>query len=321
MTYTPPKQSIIHGPRFSSVENYGWALDKRDAGQANHWLAHDISMARDIEQWKTGQITEDEKLIVKRNLGFFVTADSLAANNIVLGTLRHIRAEECRKYLVRQAYEEAVHTEAYQYIVESLGLDEAEIFNAYHEVPSIRAKDEFLLPYIDVLTNPNFETGTFANDQALLKSIFAFGCVMEGLFFYVGFVQILALGRQNKMVGAAKEYQYILRDESGHCNYGIDLFNTIRNEIPALFTPQLQEELADMMRKGVELELGYAKDTMPRGVLGLNVPMFENYLKFIANRRMSQCAMPLIYEDTANPFEWMAEMIDLQKEENFFETR
>ena len=137
-------------------------------------------MQRDIELWKNPHgLTDDERLIVKRNLGFFVTADSLAANNIVLGTYRHITAPECRQYLLRQAFEEAIHTHAYQYIVESLGLDEAEIFNAYHEVKSIRDKDEFLIPFIDVLTNPTFKTGTPEADRQLLKSLIVF-CLHHG---------------------------------------------------------------------------------------------------------------------------------------------
>jgi ribonucleoside-diphosphate reductase beta chain len=115
-----------------------------------------------------------------------VTADSLAANNIVLGTYRHITAPECRQYLLRQAFEEAIHTHAYQYIVESLGLDEGEIFNAYNEIESIRDKDQFLIPFIDVLTIPEFKTGTTEADQTLLRSLIVFACLMEGLFFYVG---------------------------------------------------------------------------------------------------------------------------------------
>ena len=151
---------------------YHWAWEKYLAGCANHWMPQEVSMQRDIAQWKDpNALSEDERLIVKRNLGFFVTADSLAANNIVLGTYRHITAPECRQYLLRQAFEEAIHTHAYQYIVESLGLDEAEIFNAYHEVDSIRAKDDFLIPFIDTLTDPNFQTGTPEADQQLLRSL------------------------------------------------------------------------------------------------------------------------------------------------------
>ncbi len=296
---------------------YKWAWDKYLSACANHWMPQEINMQRDIETWKNPNgLTDDERLIVKRNLGFFVTADSLAANNIVLGTYRHITAPECRQYLLRQAFEEAIHTHAYQYIVESLGLNEAEIFNAYHEIKSIRDKDEFLIP-----SNPTFKTGTMEADQDLLKSLIVFACIMEGLFFYVGFVQILAMGRQNKMMGSSEQYQYILRDESMHCNFGIDLINTIKMENPHLWTPEFREEIRTLMKKGVDLEYAYAEDTMPRGVLGLNATMFKEYLRFIANRRCQQIGIDPLFDKADNPFPWMAEMIDLKKEKNFFETR
>lgn len=301
---------------------YKWAWEKYLATCANHWMPQEINMSRDIALWKDPNgLTEDERRIVKRNLGFFVTADSLAANNIVLGTYRHITAPECRQFLLRQAFEEAIHTHAYQYIVESLGLDEGEIFNAYHEVSSIRAKDEFLIPFIDVLTDPNFKTGTPEADQQLLRSLIVFACIMEGIFFYVGFAQILALGRQNKMTGAAEQYQYILRDESMHCNFGIDLINTIKLENPQLWTPEFRDEIRGLIQQGVELEYRYAEDTMPRGVLGLNAAMFKEYLRFIANRRCQQIGIDAIYPGAENPFPWMSEMLDLKKERNFFETR
>lgn len=301
---------------------YKWAWEKYLAGCANHWMPQEINMSRDIALWKDPNgLTEDERRIVKRNLGFFVTADSLAANNIVLGTYRHITAPECRQFLLRQAFEEAIHTHAYQYIVESLGLDEGEIFNAYHEVTSIRAKDEFLIPFIHTLTDPAFKTGTLEADQKLLKSLIVFACIMEGLFFYVGFTQILALGRQNKMTGAAEQYQYILRDESMHCNFGIDLINQIKLENPHLWTAEFRAEIRELFKQAVELEYRYAEDTMPRGVLGLNASMFKSYLRFISNRRCQQIGLDPLYPNEENPFPWMSEMIDLKKERNFFETR
>ena len=143
---------------------YKWAWEKYLATCANHWMPQEVNMTRDIALWKDPNgLTEDERRIIKRNLGFFVTADSLAANNIVLGTYRHITAPECRQFLLRQAFEEAIHTHAYQYIVESLGLDESEIFNAYNEVASIRNKDEFLIPFIEAISD--------------LSRVWSFSCV------------------------------------------------------------------------------------------------------------------------------------------------
>ncbi|MHB8315581.1 MAG: ribonucleotide-diphosphate reductase subunit beta [Acidithiobacillus ferrivorans] len=301
---------------------YQWAWDKYLSACANHWMPQEIQMSRDIALWKDPKgLTDDERLIIKRNLGFFTTADSLAANNIVLGTYRHITAPECRQYMLRQAFEEAIHTHAYQYIVESLGLDESEIFNMYREVKSVRDKDEFLMPFIDVLADPNFKTGTTGNDQKFLRSLIVFAAIMEGTFFYVGFSQILALGRQNKMTGAAEQYQYILRDESMHCNFGIDMANQIKLENPLLWTEEFQQEIIDLIRKGVDLECAYAEDTMPRGVLGLNAGTFKEYVKFIGNRRLLQLGLPQQYPGATNPFPWMSEMMDLKKEKNFFEQK
>ncbi|MDD2844108.1 MAG: ribonucleotide-diphosphate reductase subunit beta [Rhodoferax sp.] len=301
---------------------YKWAWEKYLSSCANHWMPQEVNMTRDIALWKDPNgLTEDERRIVKRNLGFFVTADSLAANNIVLGTYRHITAPECRQFLLRQAFEEAIHTHAYQYIVESLGLDEGEIFSAYNEIKSIRDKDEFLIPFIEAIMDPQFKTGTPEADQTLLKSLIVFACLMEGLFFYVGFTQILALGRQNKMTGAAEQYQYILRDESMHCNFGIDLINQLKLENPQLWTAEFKAEIKALFETAVDLEYRYAEDTMPRGVLGMNASMFKGYLRYIANRRATQIGLEALFPNEENPFPWMSEMIDLKKERNFFETR
>ena len=301
---------------------YKWAWEKYLAACANHWMPQEVNMSADIALWKSPNgLTEDERRLVKRNLGFFTTADSLAANNIALGTYRHITNPECRQFLLRQAFEEAIHTHAYQYIVESLGLDEGEVFNAYHEIQSIRDKDEFLIPFIETLTDPDFKTGTPEADQQLLRSLIVFACIMEGMFFYVGFVQILALGRQNKMKGAAEQCQYILRDESMHLNFGVDVINQIKLENPHLWTPEFRQEISGLFQKAVDLEYRYAEDTMPRGVLGLNSTMFKEYLRFICNRRCQQIGIDQLYPGATNPFPWMAEQIDLKKEKNFFETR
>lgn len=301
---------------------YMWAWEKYLAGCANHWMPNEINMAADVALWKDPQgLTEDERIIVKRSLGFFSTADSLVANNLVLAVYRHISNPECRQYLLRQAFEEALHTHAYQYIIESLGLDQAEIFNMYREVPSVSKKARWAIPYTRSLGDRNFRTGTPENDRRLLRDLIAFYVVFEAIFFYVGFTQILAMGRQGKMVGTSEQFQYILRDESMHANFGIDVINQIRIENPHLWSAEFQQEAIQIIRSGVDLEYEYAKDTMPRGVLGLNAALFKDYLQYIANRRCVQIGLPEQYPGVENPFPWMSEMMDLKKEKNFFETR
>lgn len=301
---------------------YKWAWQKYLSACANHWMPNEINMTPDIALWKDPYgLTPDERTIVKRSLGFFSTADSLVANNLVLAIYRHITNPECRQYLLRQAFEEALHTHAYQHIVESLGLDEAEIFNMYRELPSVAKKAVWALPFTQNLANPDFKTGDPKSDQRLLRDLIAFYVVFEGLFFYVGFTQILAMGRRGKMTGTSEQFQYILRDESMHVNFGIDVINQIKIENPHLWTENFQQEITQMILKGTELEYQYAKDTMPRGILGLNAEVFKEYLQYIANRRFAQIGLPEQFPGARNTFPWMSEMMDLKKEKNFFETR
>jgi ribonucleoside-diphosphate reductase beta chain len=301
---------------------YKWAWDKYLAACANHWMPNEINMAADVALWKDPNgLTEDERIIIKRSLGFFSTADSLVANNLVLAVYRHITNPECRQYLLRQAFEEALHTHAYQYVIESLGMDEGEVFNMYRELPSVSKKATWAIPHCRSLGDRNFSTGTPENDQRLLRDLIAFYVVFEGIFFYVGFSQILSMGRRNKMTGTAEQFQYIMRDESMHMNFGIDVINQIKIENPHLWTPQFQQEMIDLIKEGVELEHQYAIDTMPRGILGLNANMMYEYLKFIGNRRLAQIGLPEQYPGVENPLPWMSEIIDLKKEKNFFETR
>jgi len=301
---------------------YDWAWQKYIDGCANHWMPQEVNMNADIALWKSEDgLTPDERMIVKRNLGFFSTADSLVANNLVLAIYRLITNPECRQYLLRQAFEEAIHTHAYQYCVESLGMDEGEIFNMYHEVPSVARKASWGLSYTRAISDPTFSTGTPETDRELLRNLIAFYCVLEGIFFYCGFTQILSMGRRNKMTGTAEQFQYILRDESMHVNFGIDVINQIKIENPHLWDAQTQQEAIQMILEGTQLEIEYARDTMPRGVLGMNASMMEEYLKFIANRRLAQIGLPEQFPGVANPFPWMSEIMDLKKEKNFFETR
>ncbi len=301
---------------------YDWAWQKYLDGSANHWMPQEINMTADVALWKSQDgLTDDERLIVMRNLGFFSTADSLVANNIVLSIYRHITNPECRQYLLRQALEEAIHTHAYQYVIESLGMDEGEIFNMYKEVPSVAKKAAWALPFTQFLADQNFKTGTTEDDKTLLRNLIAFYCVLEGIFFYCGFTQILSMGNRNKMTGTAEQFQYILRDESMHVNFGIDMINQIKLENPELWDETMQEEARNMILQGTQLEIEYAEDTMPNGILGMNAESMSEYLRFIANRRLTQIGLDEAFPNATNPFPWMSEIMDLRKEKNFFETR
>lgn len=301
---------------------YDWAWQKYLDGCANHWMPQEINMTGDIALWKSEDgLSEDERKIVMRSLGFFSTADSLVANNLVLSVYKHLTNPECRQYLLRQSFEEAIHTHAYQYVIQSLGMDEAELFNMYREVPSVARKASWALEFTKELDDPHFKTGTPKEDKKLLRNLIGFYCVLEGIFFYCGFTQILSMGRRNKMNGTSEQFQYILRDESMHLNFGIDVINQIKLENPHLWDEEMQDQAAGMILQGMQLEIEYARDTMPRGVLGMNASMMEEYLNYIANRRLVQIGLPEEFPNAENPFPWMSEIMDLRKEKNFFETR
>jgi ribonucleoside-diphosphate reductase beta chain len=297
-----------------------WAWEHYLNGCANHWMPTEVSMSKDIELWKSNRLSADERLVIMRNLGFFSTAESLVGNNICLAIFKHVTNPEVRQYLLRQMFEEAIHTHTFHYIVESLSLDQGEIFNMYHEVNSINKKDVFEMKLTEDLVRSDFNTSTPEGAQTFLKNLIGYYIIMEGIFFYSGFAMILSLHRQNKMTGIGEQFQYILRDETIHLNFGIDLINGIKEENPHLWTQEFQDKIVDLIKEAVELEIAYAQDCLPRGILGLTAPMFREYVQHIADRRLERIGLKALYR-SKNPFPWMSETIDLNKEKNFFETR
>ena len=299
---------------------YKWAWEHYLNGCANNWLPTEVSMQRDIELWKSSQLSDAERQVIMRNLGFFSTAESLVGNNIVLAIFKFVTNAEARQYLLRQAFEEAVHTHTFHYIVESLNLDQREVFNMYHEVNTIHDKDAFEMELTNGILADGFTTSTFEGQQEFVKNLIGFYVIMEGIFFYSGFVMILSFHRRNMLTGIGEQFQYIMRDETIHLNFGIDLINTIKLENPDLWTEDFQEHVIGLIREAVELEVRYAEDCLGNGILGLKADSFREYVQYIADRRLERIGLPAQYL-SSNPFPWMSETIDLGKEKNFFETR
>lgn len=300
---------------------YTWAREHYRNGTANFWIPQEVPMAKDIEQWKRGKLTEDERLMVIHNLGFFSTAESLVGNNLVLAIFKFISNAECRQYLLLQAREEATHSETFLYICESLDLDPDEIYQAYQKIPSIKAKDDFALSHTKTIFEPNFETKTEEGKREFLKNLVMFYVIMEGVWFYSGFAMILSLKNRNLMPGIAEQYTYILRDESTHLNFGIDLINGIKAENPKTWSKSFKDEMTCLIDEAVTLEIAYAQDCLPGKIEGLDPTMFDTYTRYIANRRLERIGLRKLYKDAKSPFPWMSEVIDLPKEKNFFESR
>ncbi len=300
---------------------YTWAREHYRNGIANTWTPEEIAMQDDIEQWKSPDaLSETERRLILWNLGFFSTAESLTANNIVLAVYNHVTNPESRQYLLRQAYEEAVHTDTFIYACDSLGLDPESIYTMYNTIPSIHEKDEFVISLTRSVLDPGFTTRGTANIQKFVHDLVGFYIIMEGIFFYAGFAMMLALKRKGKMVGIGEQFEYIMRDESLHLAFGADLINTIRAENPEIWTPEFRENLTSLIAQSVDLEKVYAIDACPEGIVGINAESFTEYVEHIADRRLERIGLEKQY-GTLNPFPWMSQATDLAKEKNFFETR
>jgi ribonucleoside-diphosphate reductase beta chain len=300
---------------------YTWARQHYKDALANTWTPEEIPMQDDIEQWKSDTaLTEEERKLILWNLGFFSTAESLTANNIVLAVYNHVTNPECRQYMLRQAFEEAVHTDTFIYCCDSLGLDPDYIYGMYEQIPSIKEMDEYVINLTTSVLDPTFSTQGTENIRQFIHDLVGFYVIMEGIFFYAGFAMMLALKRSGKMVGIGEQFEYIMRDESLHLAFGVDLINTIKAEFPDVWTPDFKAELTEMIREAVALEAIYAADACPEGILGMNAKQFIDYVEYIADRRLERIGLEKLY-GTENPLPWMSQATDLSKEKNFFETR
>ena len=300
---------------------YLWARQYYKNGVANNWTPEEVPMQNDVELWKKPSgLTSDERHLIMRNMGFFSTAESLTANNIVLSIYRHVTNPECRQYLLRQGFEEAIHTDTFIYCCDTLGLNPEEVYTAYETISSIKDKDEFVIGITKSLLDPNFKTDTSEGIQKFVHDLVGYYVIMEGIFFYAGFVMMLSFARQNRMVGVSEMFQYILRDESVHLAFGSDLINGIVAENKSIWTTDFRKNLINNIKKGAELEEIYARDCLPKGILGLTADNVVEYVRHITDRRLERINLPIVYGAT-NPFPWMSEVIDLKKEKNFFETR
>ncbi len=315
---------IINNPKTDPNKilpmKYMWAREHYKTGVANNWTPEEVSMQKDVEQWKSKALTDEERKLILWNLGFFSTAESLTANNLVLALYNHVTNPECRQYLLRQAFEEAIHTDTFIYCCDTLGLNPDEIYNMYKTIPSIKEKDDFVVNLTNVVFDQHFNTEGTKNIQKFLHDLIGFYVIMEGIYFYAGFAMILALKRQNKMVGIGEQFEYIMRDESIHLAFGCDLINTIKMENPQVWTADFQSEIIALIKQSVEYEKRYAQEACPKGIVGINAKQFKDYVEYIADRRLERIGLPRQY-NTENPFPWMSQSTDLQKEKNFFETR
>jgi len=318
------KTGLILGSNRASVNQIlphvnKWAWDLYKQGKNNNWTPEEVPMTKDIQNWKLdGVLSDDEKLLVKRCLGFFAGSESLVGNNLFT-LYNYITDPECRQYMSRQMYEECLHNDTVVYICDSLDLDINEVYEAYNTIPSIKAKDDFLMEVTSGMQNKDHDSTTIEGQREIIKGAFTYWIVCEGTFFFSGFAMLLAM--QDKIPGICEQIQYTLRDESLHIKFGTDLLNKIKEQCPQAWDDSLTEELISVLKHAVDLEISYAEDVLPRGILGLNSEMFVDYMQYIANRRLSALNIEYQFPKDTNPFPWLSESIDLTKQKNFFETK
>jgi ribonucleoside-diphosphate reductase beta chain len=302
---------------------YPWAWDEFKNLCKNHWLPQEISMAQDISQWKSrGTFNDTERHLIKKILAFFANTDVLVGDNIIMAIYRHISNPECRQYLTAQAFQESIHSWSYAHIVESLGMDQLEVFGEFKKFGTIKDKHDFQENFLKGIFNAQFTTQNDEGRAVFLKNLCAYYIGMEGMQFYSAFVLLLNFKRRNLLVGTAEQLEYIVRDESLHCRFGTKLINQYVEENKDIWTSALQEEVRQNISHVVSLEDAFIADCLKDdNIIGLSKEQFKTYIRYIADRRLTSIGLEPLFGVEDTPFPWMNEIIDLPKEKNFFETR
>lgn len=291
-------------------------------GCSNNWMPQAVNMSDDTKQWKQNDcITDDERLLVKRTLGLFSAGESLVSNSVMLNEFKYVTDGACRQYMLRKAYEESLHNFTVSTVCDAYSLSIKEVGEAYKNIESITAKDAFLERSLRSLDNKDFDINTLEGKQLYTKNLVVFYLICEGLWFYPNFAMILAMGRQNKLKNLCSQIDYTLRDETNHLEFGVYLIDVIKSDYPEIWTEEFKTQIIDLVKEAVELEIIYAKEILPNGILGVNYTMLVDYVKFIANRRFESVGLDYRYDVNRNPFPWLGEAQDADTMTAFFEVR
>jgi len=317
---------VINGERSQEFGlfplKYPWAYELYRTMKANHWEPEDIPMGKDIEQWRDPlAVTDIDRWIIRMGLGYFSAAEGIVGDNVQHVTRQIISAPELRLVTSRHAHEENIHADSLLYMIASLGINPHECEAMFDDIQTIVRKNEFVTRNSkDLRVGLDFTQPE--NIALYAKNMFLFGQCMEGTQFYGLFGMILSLYRQNKFPGVGQMFRYTLRDESNHIENYRNLFMDLVEENRVIWTPEFREELREMMHEAVTLEKDFIRDCLPMNAVGLVAEDFLTYIDYIADRRLESCGLePFSKEEIQNPLPWLAEMMDIKKEQNFFEGR
>jgi ribonucleoside-diphosphate reductase beta chain len=300
---------------------YGWAYELYRTMKANHWEPEDVQMAKDIEQWRSATALSDiDRWIVRMGIGYFSAAEGIVGDNIIHVVRELVTASELKLVLGRHAHEENIHADSLLYMIASLGIDPHECEAMFEDIPTIAAKNAFVTQVSRELRR-DIDLDDPEAKRLLAKNVFVFGQCMEGTQFYGLFGMILSLYRQGKLPGIGTMFRYTLRDESNHIEVFRRLLLELSLENPEIWDTALREELRELMREAVRLEQAFIADCLPVEGVGLSREEFSQYIDYIADRRLEGVGLEPLTPGITNPLPWLAELMDIRKEQNFFEGR
>jgi len=299
---------------------YQWAYDLYKTMKNNHWEPEDIPMQKDVELWRSADLSDAERWIIKMAIGYFSAAEGIVGDNIQHVTRELVTAPELKLLLGRHAHEENIHADSLVYMISSLGINPHECEAMFEDIPTIKRKTDFVVTNSRGLRR-DMDLTTTKDKQAFAKNLFLFGQCMEGTQFYGLFGMVLSLYRQNKFPGIGQMFRYTLRDESNHIEVFRNLIMDLIEENPDVWTADFKEELRDLMREAISLEKDFISDCLPVNSVGLSSEEFCQYIDYIGDRRLEDVGLEPLGAGATNPFPWLAEMMDIKKEQNFFEGR
>jgi len=296
---------------------YPWAWEYFLNANKNHWTPLDINMAQDVQDYNH-TLTDAEKHVYENVLAYLTTSDILAMRNIGLAVMEKMTAPELQIYQARQVYEEALHTWTYQHCIETLGLDQAEIYNRYRVVPEINQKIQLANRRLEDVMRSDMDLTNQDDLNSFVMSYMFFSGIFEGSWFYNGFTPIFSLQRRGLMKGTSEQLQYIMRDEVMHASFGIRVVKQILIENDVRLDPQ---EIRKMWDESEAAEASYARYILRDPILGYNAEDHIEQFRFIANRRARQLGLEEPFPSAQSRTPWLDEQANMKKEKNFFETR
>jgi len=297
---------------------YKWAYDLYNQAVRNTWFPHEIALKEDLEDWQ--KMTEDERHTVKFVMAFFNPAELIVNRVLALGVYPYLKSPECHLYLAKQMWEEANHCVAFEYVLETFPFDRETIYGVHLQVPSMQAKEAFIMKYLTRMTDTKLDIETVEGKKDFIRNLVATNIVMEGTWFYSGFMVALSFRQRNQLRNFGSMINWVLRDESLHLKFGINLVHNVLEENSELLTEDFASEIRNIIIEGVTLETAYNRDLFPNGILGLNADYVNQYVMYVADRRLEELGLPKYYNVT-NPAKWMSTATDVFELVNFFEAQ